>query len=215
MINYNNQVYLFQPESSASFGLSLEPNPLPVTSNKNELDINYENMIENLLLQQVLLYTRERTKNIHPLRSPSSTTNSLLVRQQMNTQSDQHSLLNCSTYDNNDNDEPTLCLIESRQQNSSELIENILNQYNQRHDNPSNFDQTLMELIVKRNRERHKISSYANNIFYLRLQWLAIGFVIDRLFFSIYFAATIISYLVTLWFIPFTHPNLKIDIHTL
>ncbi|CAF3047840.1 unnamed protein product, partial [Rotaria sp. Silwood2] len=201
-------------ESSASFGLSLEPNLLPVTSNKNELDINYENMIENLLLQQVLLYTRERSRSLHPLRSPSSTTNSLLVRQQVNVQCDQHSLLNCSTYDNDD-DEPTLCLIEARRQNSSDLIENILNQYNQRLDHRSNFDQTLMELIVKRNRERQKVSSYANNIFYSRLQWLAIGFVIDRLFFCIYFAATIISYLVTLWFIPFTHPNLKIDIQTL
>ncbi|CAF1017685.1 unnamed protein product [Rotaria sordida] len=215
MIDYDNQVYL--SDSSASFGLSLEPSPLPVTSNKNELDINYEHMIENLLLQQVLLYTRERSKYLPPLRSSSSTTNTLLVRQQqqINIQNDQHSLLNCSTYDNDD-DEPTLCLIETkRRQNSSDLIENILNQYNQRYDSRSNFDQNLMELIVKRHRERQRVSSCTNNIFYSRLQWLAIGLVIDRLFFSIYFAATIISYLVTLWFIPFTHPNLKIDIHTL
>ena len=52
-------VFSFQAEPSMSHGLSLEPNPLPVTSHRNEIDINYENLIENLLLQQVLLYTRE------------------------------------------------------------------------------------------------------------------------------------------------------------
>ncbi|CAF4923878.1 unnamed protein product, partial [Rotaria magnacalcarata] len=201
-------------ESSASFGLSLEPNPFPVTSNNNELDTNYESMIENLLLQQVLLYTQERSKSTQRLSSPSSAANSLLVRQQSNAQNDQNSLLNSSIYDNDD-DEPTLCLIEARRQNSSDLIENILSQYIQRHDSRSNFDQNLMELIVKRNRERRKVSTFANNVFNSRLQWLAIGLVIDRLFFSIYFAATVISYLVTLWFIPFSHPTLTININKL
>lgn len=192
----------------------MEPNLLPPTSNKNELDVNYENMIENLLLQQVLLYTRERSKRVKTLNSPSSTTNSLLVRQPINTQNDLHTTSNPSQYDNEE-EEPTLCLVEARQQNSSELIENILTQYNTRHDSCTNFDQNLMELIVKRNRDRRKISTYTNNIFYCRLQWLAIGFVIDRLFFCVYFAATIISYMVTLWFIPLSHPNLMIDINKL
>ncbi|CAF4554926.1 unnamed protein product, partial [Rotaria magnacalcarata] len=207
-------VFFDDAESSASFGLSLEPNPFPVTSNNNELDTNYESMIENLLLQQVLLYTQERSKSTQRLSSPSSAANSLLVRQQSNAQNDQNSLLNSSIYDNDD-DEPTLCLIEARRQNSSDLIENILSQYIQRHDSRSNFDQNLMELIVKRNRERRKVSTFANNVFNSRLQWLAIGLVIDRLFFSIYFAATVISYLVTLWFIPFSHPTLTININKL
>ncbi len=192
---------------------------MPLTSNKNELDLNYENMIENLLLQQVLLYTRERSKSSNRLRSPPppppvATTNSLLVRQQIiNTQIDhRHSVLKTSI---NIDEEPTLCLIESNEKNSSDLIENILTQYNQRNDNQTRFDQNLMELIVERNRQRRNISFSSNNIFYSRLQWLAIGLVIDRLFFCVYFTATIISYFVTLWFIPFSHPNLTIDIHTL
>lgn len=173
-------------------------------------------MIENLLLQQVLLYSRDRSKSITRLQShsPSSARNSLLVRQPINTQTDQSSLLNSSIYDNDD-DEPTLCLIEARKQNPSELIESVLNQYNQRHDSRANFDQNLIDLIVKRNRERRKVSTYANNVFNSRLQWLAIGLVIDRFFFCIYFAATVISYLVTLWFIPFSHPTLTIDVHNL
>jgi hypothetical protein len=162
-------------------------------------------MIENLLLQQVLLYTRERSKTSHRLRpstptAPPSTTNSLLVRQQNNP---------------HNNEEPTLCLIETHQQNSSDLIENILHQYNQRSNSHTRFDQNLMELIVERNRERRNLSLCTDNIFYSRLQWLAIGLVIDRLFFYAYFTATIISYFITLWFIPFSHPNLTIDIQTL
>jgi hypothetical protein len=203
----------FQADSSAAHGLSLEPNLLPATSTKNELDLNYENMIENLLLQQVLLYTRERSKNSNRLRStPVATTNSLLVRQQVNTPIDHHSVLKTSI---NIDEEPTLCLIESHEKNSSDLIENILTQYNQRNDNQTRFDQNLMELIVERNRQRRNISFSSNNIFYSRLQWLAIGLVIDRLFFYVYFTATIISYFVTLWLIPFSHPNLTIDIDKL
>jgi hypothetical protein len=171
-------------------------------------------MIENLLLQQVLLYTRERSKNANRLRSPTvPTTNSLLVRQQVNTQIDHHSVLNSST--NDDDDEPTLCLIESHEKNSSDLIENVLTQYNQRNDQQTRFDQNLMELIVERNRQRRNVSFSTNNIFYSRLQWLAIGLVVDRLFFYVYFTATIISYFITLWFIPFSHPNLTIDVQTL
>lgn len=171
-------------------------------------------MIENLLLQQVLLYTRERSKTSNRLRSsiPKPTTNSLLVRQQLHIPSDHHSVLKSS---NNDDDEPTLCLVESHEKNSSDLIENILTQYNQRNDNQSRFDQNLMELIVERNRQRRNVSLSSNGIFHSRLQWLAIGLVIDRLFFYVYFTATIISYFVTLWLIPFSHPHLKIDIHTL
>jgi len=186
---------------------------MPLTSNKNDLDLNYENMIENLLLQQVLLYTRERSKNSNRLRSPPvATTNSLLVRQQVNTPIDHHSVLKTSI---NIDEEPTLCLIESHEKTSSDLIENVLTQYNQRNDNQTRFDQNLMELIVERNRQRRNISFSSNNIFYSRLQWLAIGLVIDRLFFYVYFTATIISYFVTLWLIPFSHPNLTIDIHKL
>lgn len=207
---------LFQSESSASHCLSLEPNPLPLSSSKNESDLNYENMIENLLLQQVLLYTREHSKSIHRLRSSPAaiTTNSLLVREQVNIPNESHTILNSSK--SNDHDvEPTLCLIESHRQNSSDLIENILSQYNQRNNYHSRFDQNLMELIVERNRERRKVSTCNNNLLYSRLQWLAIGLVIDRLFFYVYFTATIISYFVTLWLIPFSHPNLTIDIHSL
>jgi hypothetical protein len=196
----------------------LEPSLLPFSSNKNEVDVNYENMIENLLLQQVLLYTREQTKNSREVRSPPPTTatktNSLLVREQVNISNDHHSL-STFTSQHDDNTEPTLCLIESHQQNSSDLIENILHQYNQRGNNYSMFDRNLMELIVERNRERRNLSLCTDNIFYSRLQWLAIGLVIDRLFFYAYFTATIISYFITLWFIPFSHPNLTIDIQTL
>ncbi len=206
-----NFVY-FQADSSTEHGLSLEPNPLPLASNKNELDLNYENMIENLLLQQVLLYTRERSKSSQRLRSPVPTTNSLLVRQQASTSNDYHSMLKPSSHED---EEPTLCLIESHEKNSSDLIENILDQYNQRNDHQSRFDQNLMELIVERNRQRRNVSLCTNTIFSSRLQWLAIGLVIDRFFFCVYFAATIISYFVTLWLIPFSHPNLTIDIQTL
>ena len=118
---------------------------------------------------------------------------------------------NFTKYDNDD-EEPILCLMESRQQNSSNLIDNILRQY---HDSYASFDRNLIELIVKRHRERRNLSSCSQTILYARLQWLAIGLVIDRLFFWIYFAAIIISYSITLWLIPFSHPNLTIDIHKL
>ena len=161
-------------------------------------------MIENLLLQQVLLYTREKSKTSNRLRLRSSasptTTNSLLVRQQNDPHSDE---------------EPTLCLIEAQQQTSSDLIENILHQYNKRNETHTRFDQNLMELIVERNRDRRKLSLCTDHIFHSRLQWLAIGLVIDRLFFYVYFTATIVSYFITLWLIPFSHPNLTIDINTL
>lgn len=204
---------LFQGDSTAAHGLSLEPNLLPAAANKNELDMNYENMIENLLLQQVLLYTRERSKISHRVRSPAPTTNSLLVRQRFTTPTDHHTVLKSSTHTTEE--EPTLCLIESHEKNSSDLIENILDQYNQRQDNHSRFDQNLMELIVERNRQRRNVSIGSNTVFYSRLQWLAIGLVIDRLFFYVYFTATIVSYFVTLWLIPFSHPNLTINIQTL
>lgn len=203
----------FQADSTAAHGLSLEPSLLPSTGNKSELDLNYENMIENLLLQQVLLYTRERSKASRRVRSPTPTTNSLLVRQQINTPVDHHLTLKSPT--NTNDEEPTLCLIETHEKTSTDLIENILDQYNQRLDTHSRFDQNLMELIVERNRQRRNVSIGSHTIFYSRLQWLAIGIVIDRLFFCLYFTATIISYFVTLWLIPFSHPNLTINIQSL
>jgi hypothetical protein len=172
-------------------------------------------MIENLLLQQVLLYTRERSKTTHRSRSPvPRTTNSLLVRQSLSTPIIDHHVVLKSPKKKTD-EEPTLCLIESHDKNSSDLIENILDQYNKRHDSHSHFDQNLMELIVERNRQRRNFSIGSHSIFYSRLQWLAIGLVIDRLFFYVYFTATIVSYFVTLWLIPFSHPKLTINIQTL
>ena len=173
-------------------------------------------MIENLLLQQVLLYTRERAKaSPRCSRSPARrTTNTLLVRQPLNTPTDTHLVVKSSPKKKPE-EEPALCLIESNEKNSSELIENILDQYNHRQDSYSRFDQNLMELMVERNRQRRNVSVGSNSIFHFRLQWLAIGLVIDRLFFYVYFTATIISYVVTLWFIPFSHPKLTINIQTL
>lgn len=193
---------------------------MPTTASKNELDVNYENMIENLLLQQVLLYTRERSRHSDRIRGPTTMSNSLLVRQSVTSQSEQHYstralALHTSAAAVDDDEEPTLCLIESQQNNSSDLIENILQQYNQRNDQNSRFDRDLMELIMQRNRRRRSVSRCTNGVFYSRLQWLAIGQVIDRLFFYVYFTATIISYFVTLWLIPFSHPNLTIDIEKL
>ena len=196
---------------------------MPLSTNKSELDTNYENMIENLLLQQVLIYTREQTNLLphsraHRSRS-TATTNSLWIRQptkSSDSHDNEHLVLTSSKHNDNLNDEePTLCLIESNQQNSSDLIENILYQYNQRKDIHTRFDQNLMDLIVKRNHERKNHSTSKPNGFYFRLQWLAIGLIIDRFFFYIYFAATFISYFVTLWLIPFSHPDLTIDIHSL
>jgi len=178
-------------------------------------------MIENLLLQQVLLYTREQS-NLSPYshshRSRSTTSNSIWIRQETKfseNQNNEHLVLTSSRYKHNHDEEPTLCLIESNQQNSSSLIENILHQYNQRKDRYARFDQNLMDLILKRNRERKNASTSTNKGYYFRLQWLAIGLVIDRFFFYLYFTATLVSYFVTLWLIPYSHPNLTIDIHSL
>ena len=106
----------------------------------------------------------------------------------------------------------TLCLVESSEDQSSQLIENILRVYNERQ---SHIENNLVELIIERNRARRQRSTCPNDVFYLRLQWLAIGLVVDRLFFYLYFIATLISYLVTLWLIPLSHPDLVIDIDSL
>ena len=212
----------FQEQSSSSHGLSCEPTPLPLSTNRNELDVNYENMIENLLLQQVLLYTHEQANSprcSHSHRSRSSAGHSLSSRRQTR-QSDlsnsEHLVLTSrKSRHSQPVEETTLCLIESKEENSSELIENILSQYNQRKSQYSQFDQNLMDLIIKRNRQRRQTASSIHGGYYFRLQWLAIGLVTDRFFFYLYFTATFVSYFVTLWLIPFSHPNLKIDIHTL
>jgi len=184
--------------------------------------MNYENMIENLLLQQVLLYTREQSNpsyNPHSHRSRSSTANSLWIRRQTkhstSSNTNEHLVLTSSKSKSNHDEETTVCLIESNQENSSSLIENILQHYNQSKDQYTRFDQNLMDLLVKRNRERKSPSICTTTGFYFRLQWLAIGLIIDRLFFYVYFTATLVSYFVTLWFIPFSHPNLTIDIQSL
>ena len=181
-----------------------------MSSTKNELDVNYEDLIENLLLQQVLLYARDRsTGHSPPATTNSTTTTALLVQQTFSTASRPYTLAKTpSTPD----DQSTVCLMESRPGNSSDLIETILQSYDRRQ---SNFDHNLIELIIERHRTRRHLSSCPNDIFQMRLQWLAIGLVIDRLFFSLYFTATLISYIVTLWFIPFSHPNLVIDIRSL
>jgi hypothetical protein len=170
-------------------------------------------MIENLLLQQVLLYTREQSNSSHSHRSRLTTSNSLWLREQTNN--NENLVLTSSKHKYNHDEEPTLCLIESNQENSSHLIEIILNQYNQRKDKNTRFDQNLMNLILKRKHQKKNPSTCGNNEYYFRLQWLAIGLVTDRVFFYIYFTATLISYFVTLWLIPFTHPNLTIDINSL
>lgn len=179
-------------------------------------------MIENLLLQQVLLYTHEQANSSrwsHSTRSRSSAAHSLSSRQQTRqsdlSNSEQLVLTSRRSRHSRTNDEVSLCLIESKEETSSQLIENILSQYNQRRDQYSQFDQNLMELIIKRNRQRRQTSTSINEGHYFRLQWLAIGLVTDRFFFYMYFTATFISYFVTLWLIPFSHPNLTIDIHRL
>jgi len=175
-------------------------------------------MIENLLLQQVLIYTREQSNPSYSHRSRLTTTNSLSLRQKTKLSENSNTeplVLTSSRHRHRDDAEPTLCLIESNQENPSTLIENILEQYNQRKGQYTRFDQNLMDLILKRNHAKKKTSTCLNNGYYSRLQWLAIGLVVDRFFFYIYFTATLFSYFVTLWFIPFTHPNLTIDIHSL
>jgi hypothetical protein len=185
--------------------------------------MNYESMIENLLLQQVLLYTREQSNlshNPHSHRSRSTTTaaNSSLIRQKsklLENRDNEHLVLTSSKHRNDYDQESTICVVESNQENSSSLIENILQHYNQSKGQYTRFDQNLMDLLVKRNRERKTSSACTTTGFYFRLQWLAIGLIIDRLFFYVYFTATLVSYFVTLWFIPFSHPNLTIDIQSL
>ncbi|CAF1308618.1 unnamed protein product [Adineta steineri] len=210
-------------DSTASHGLSCEPTPLPLATNKNEVDVNYENMIENLLLQQVLLYTHDHQNPSHysrvqHTRSTTTATSSLLIRQQTRypyNHNDEHLVLTSSKQRNNHDEEATICVVESNQETSSSLIENILYHYNQRNDPSTRFDQNLLDLLVKRNRDKQKSSTSSNTGYYFRLQWLAIGLIIDRLFFYLYFTATVVSYFVTLWLIPYSHPNLTIDIQNL
>jgi hypothetical protein len=175
-------------------------------------------MIENLLLQQVLLYTREQANPSRQHRSRSSGRNALWVRQDTKlskSANNEHLVLTSPKSKHDYDEEATLCLIESKQENSSRLIESILSQYNQRKDRFTRFDQNLIDLILKRNNQRKDSSTSTNDGYHFRLQWLAIGLVIDRFFFFIYFTATLVSYFVTLWLIPFSHPNLTIDIHRL
>ena len=178
-------------------------------------------MIENLLLQQVLLYTRDRSNPLHHTPSPS-TTEPVWVRQEptplprKKRSSQSHLVLTSSRRKTNHDDEPTLCLIESAdEEKSSKLIEDILYHYNQCKDEYTRFDQNLIDLLLKRNRQRNNLSICANSGFYYRAQWLAIGLIADRFFFYIYFTATVVSYFITLWLIPFSHPNLTINIQSL
>jgi hypothetical protein len=180
-------------------------------------------MVENLLLQQVLLYTREHVDpsfNSRPRRSRSrsSSGNPLWVRRSGKRPENfpkEHLVLTSSKRKHDYDEEATLCLIESNSETSSNLIETILTQYNQRRDHYSRFDQNLIDLILKRNRQRTDSATCTNHGYYFRLQWLAIGLVIDRFFFFMYFTATFVSYFVTLWLIPFSHPNLTINIDRL
>ena len=197
---------------------------MPLATAKNEFDVNYENMIENLLLQQVLLHTRERTnqsQHVHTHRSHSrstTTTTSLIVRQQArhsNNQDNEQLVLTSSRHDNQVDDESAICVVEPNPETPSTLIENILYHYNQCKDEYTHFDQNLLNLLIKRNREKQTSSQSTNPTFQYRLQWLAIGLIIDRLFFYVYFTATLVSYFVTLWLIPFSHPDLTIDIQSL
>ncbi|CAF0920305.1 unnamed protein product [Rotaria sp. Silwood1] len=209
-------------KSFRSYDLLCESNSLPLSTNQNELHINYENIVENLLLQQVLLYAHEQSNSSHYTRSHSTVTtnNSLWLPKQQEQRkltknpNNKHSVLISSKHKNNPK-KPILCLIESNENNSSSLIENILYYHNHQKDQYKAFDENLIDLLLKKTCERDNMSTNTNSIFYFRLQWLAIGLVIDRLFFYIYFTATFISYLVTLGLIPITHPNLTIDIHSL
>lgn len=178
-------------------------------------------MIENLLLQQVLLYTREQAKPPRPPHSRHSRSSagislwSRRTTRQSEISNNEHLVLTASKSRHSHEEDSTICLIEPNQENSSRLIENILSQYNQHRDQYTRFDQNLMELIVKRSRQRKETSTCTSDGYSFRLQWLAIGLVTDRFFFFLYFTATLVSYFVTLWLIPFSHPNLTIDIHKL
>ena len=122
-------------------------------------------MIENLLLQQVLLYTREQadtSRYSYSHRSRSSVGNSIWSRRQTrhsDISNNEHLMLTTSKSKHNHAEEATLCVIEPQPENSSRLIENILSQYNQQHEHYTRFDQNLMELIVKRNRQRRETSA--------------------------------------------------------
>ena len=178
------------------------------------MDTNYEDLIENLLLQQILLYTQERTERpsrYSTRRSIGNTTNTLLVRQQTSMDDESHRKIDVSSDDEQESG-PMLCLVEASEEKPSQLIEDILRSYNQRH---NQVDHNLIDLVVERNRARRHRSICPNSVFHLRLQWLAIGLVIDRWFFYLYFTATLVSYIVTLWLIPYSHPNLIIDINNL
>ncbi|CAF0813575.1 unnamed protein product [Rotaria sp. Silwood1] len=225
-VSENNIIIPIRPQtpekSFRSYDLLCESNSLPLSTNQNELHINYENIVENLLLQQVLLYAHEQSNSSHYTRSHSTVTtnNSLWLPKQHEQRkltknpNNKHSVLISSKHKNNPK-KPILCLIESNENNSSSLIGNILYYHNHQKDQYKAFDENLIDLLLKKTCERDNMSTNTNSIFYFRLQWLAIGLVIDRLFFYIYFTATFISYLVTLGLIPITHPNLTIDIHSL
>ncbi|CAM4768879.1 unnamed protein product [Rotaria magnacalcarata] len=205
-----------------SYGLSCEPSILPSSTNQNELDTNYENIIESLLLQQVLLYTQERYQATYVTSSNSTliTANSIWKQQQQNQNklfenSNDETLVLTSLIGRKIHKKPRFYPSEPDNKNSSGLVESILYYYTKQKDQYTGFDRNLIELLVKRNSERNTGSTSTNSAFYFRLQWLAIGLVVDRLFFYIYFTATFVSYAVTLWLIPYVRSDLTIDIHSL
>lgn len=181
-------------------------------------------MIENLLLQQVLLYTREKSRQLNPVtRSNVTHENSVWVRQEkfehrrrkIDSPTNE-SLVLSSSKDEDFNDQSRLFLLDTGDETTSSLlIRTIVHDYNRTNDSEYRFDENLIKVLLKRNRERKTPLKNRDKSFFFRLQWLAIGLVVDRLFFYIYFMATLVSYVVTLWLIPFTHPNLKIDIENL
>ncbi|CAF0787162.1 unnamed protein product [Didymodactylos carnosus] len=259
--------------------LTSESSQMPLSATKNELDINYEHMIENLLLQQVLLYTKHRPNpselNFH---SKNSHDDSLWIRQSHRSKNRNRfvklardkldgddvdellvltpckqrltsfALLNINSSSSTDNDseqqqqfrqletihnycvhseEPSLCLVEKQkvdkkteqEANSSDIIDYILKQFHstsaQSSFDDDQLDNNLVHLIKERNSQKRTNSSTSSDAFYFRLQWLTIALVIDRFFFWTYFCATLISYIITLWLIPISHPKLIIDITTL
>ena len=82
-------------------------------------------MIENLLLQQVLLYTREHVNPSHhsrARRSRSSSGNPLWVRRSgkfSENMTNEHLVLTSSKTKHNYDEEASLCLIESKSDTSS------------------------------------------------------------------------------------------------
>ncbi|CAF0781714.1 unnamed protein product [Didymodactylos carnosus] len=248
---------------------------MPLSAAKNELDVNYEHMIENLLLQQVLLYAKNHPNtNKQNLHSKKTRDDPLWVRQtrryknknysvKMNgdelSRDDEDELLvltskptltssiplnnNSSSSTDNDSeqqhhqlesannyraygDEPSLCLVEKRKSNkkkeqkdnSSDIIDFILKQFHTPRQSSlydHQLDNNLVHLIKEHSSQKRNNSSIYSEGFYFRLQWLTIALVIDRFFFWMYFFATLISYIITLWLIPMSHPKLIIDITTL